>query len=158
MVPSCSHFQVMHAIPVAQGGDGPLNDISIAKIASSGTLNAWVLCVTFVDNNNEILSGDLMPGGGSVSQTSKIIVGKSDNTIELLCISPRARHGNASQWHLTRLAAVECSSRLLLYSMGIIVKQNPLKSTLVYGAGGSLDIWVASGVVGCCSVEQLGVP
>lgn len=157
--PSC---KVMHAQPGTGGDSESPEGVSIEEVASTGLLSSWVLCIAFVDHR--ALSERPICDKDS---SATIVVGKSDNSIEILCLSPAAgapldlghddnigpgiplsheRGGmRLRQWHLTRIVAVECTSRLLLYSMAIMVKRNPLTPSGEANVG-NLEIWVASGM------------
>ena len=153
--------KVVHALPALGEDSKSLDKVSIVEMASSGMLNSWVLCAAFVDHS---ACWSTEEEGRGIN--AMIVVGKSDNTIEILCLSPRSNDvlvgGNSlgpdrplsadcvgdaqNPWRLKRLAAVECTSRLFLYSMAIMVRRRPLRSTVEEVNSGNLEIRVASGM------------
>ncbi len=140
-----------------------LRSLTLSHMASTGALDAWVMCTAF-------LGGEAAPAiyGTSVGQRTLLLVGKSDNSLELLQIS--AEEGSSSSstehsapslgprqsgWMLTRLAVIECSCRQLLYSMSVTVRTARGKGVGSGERGQAsespskgqerLEIWVAAG-------------
>ena len=98
--------------------------------------------------------------GSMAGHRGLLAVGKADNSMELLSLEAAPHEPGGSgppRYVLVRLAVVESTSRLLLYSMSIRVSpalvDEAASSRVSEDGAGALEIWVASGE-GCGSDQM----
>ena len=98
--------------------------------------------------------------GSMAGHRGLLAVGKADNSMELLSLEASSHEPEGSgppRYVLVRLAVVESTSRLLLYSMSIRVSpalvDEAASSRVSEDGAGALEIWVASGE-GCGSDQM----
>lgn len=123
------------------------------KLACSGVLNAWILTAAIVHTSTSSCSS-LVDGG---STGIVVVVGKADNSLDLLQLRSSCRPGSGKQvWSLTRRLTVESTSRLLLYSMSIKLlipggnaagTAHAMNACAKGGAAPGVEVWVSSGTI-----------